>query len=537
MNLSQEKAPMSDKVIVIGAGLAGMIAAYTAQAEGAKVLLIDRSGIGVGTNSAMSNGRFSGPTTSYSADQYIRDTLHTGKMINHGPLVKRFAHEALDALAFFCSTGFEFEEFYDHYFLKSSSPDVIRGVTMVKRLADNLRSLKRISVLSGFYVTDILKQGAQVLGVKGIDKSGKEVSIASSSVILATGGGGAIYLRNDNQKSMMGHGYYLAAKAGLSLWDMEFIQFYPIVIAQPRLPSIMLYPPYPGETRLINTSGEDILRKYGIDDVNEAMRKKRDSLSAMLFEEGHAGPVYMDFRKVPSSSWETFPLSLLRKIKFDFENKPVEISPGAHFFMGGIRTDESGQTDLSGLYVCGEVAWGFHGANRLSGNALTECLVSGRIAGRSAARNIHSRRLSDADIQDLPENRGSTSGAQLLFKSTRLIIREIAWEHAGIVRTDSGLNEGLTKLKVLEKELKAGAPKNVTEMKKKEDMLSAVFVVKAILTASLARKESRGAFIRKEFPIKENDENIKWRKNSCLTFDPEKDEFSISHHPVIGLAP
>ncbi len=88
---------MAHTVIVIGAGLAGMVAAYTAQEEGARVLLMDRGGIGTGTNSAMSNGRFSGSTASYTVDEHIRDTLRVGKMINHRPLVEQFAREASEA--------------------------------------------------------------------------------------------------------------------------------------------------------------------------------------------------------------------------------------------------------------------------------------------------------------------------------------------------------------------------------------------------------------------------------------------------------
>jgi aspartate oxidase len=451
-------------------------------------------------------------------------------MINHRPRVEQFVREASEAFDFFRRIGFELEEGYDHYFLKSSRPDVIRGVTMVKGLAEQLRQ-EEVRILSGFYVTDILQQDGSVQGIMGLDKNGKETVFASSAVILATGGGGAIYLRNDNQKRMMGQGGYLAAKAGIPLWDMEFVQFYPIVMAQSRLPSMMIYPPYPSEVRLITGSGEDILKKYGIDDVNDAMRKKRDSLSALLFEEGCGGPVYMDFRKVPAAAWESSPLCLLRRIRFDFQNNPVAVSPGAHFLMGGIRTDDSGQTDLPGLYACGEAVWGFHGANRLSGNALTECLVSGRIAGRHAAGSS-CRPLSDKALQELSLKRASVSGLGMSFKESLRMIREIAWEHAGIVRTDLGLDEGLNRIVSLEKELKSSAPRDAAEIKQKEDLLGAVFVLKGILTASLARRESRGAFIRTEFPIRENGEDRMWRKNSCLTFDPEMGEFSCSYHPV-----
>ncbi|MBW1767894.1 MAG: FAD-binding protein, partial [Deltaproteobacteria bacterium] len=243
---------MQKDVIVIGAGLAGMVAASTAQEEGAEVILIDRSSIGIGTNSAISNGVFAGPTSSYSPEDYTRDTLKIGKMINNEASVKIVAREAPDAFKFLRSKGISLEELSDCHVLKSSGPDVIRGVPMVKKLAKNIKSLERVNILTNFYVTEIWREGNQLRGVKGIDKTGRKISVYAPAVVMANGGAGAIYLRNDNQKSMMGQGYFLAAKAGLELWDMEFVQFYPIVMAEPRLPSIMLPTPYPREARLIN---------------------------------------------------------------------------------------------------------------------------------------------------------------------------------------------------------------------------------------------------------------------------------------------
>jgi succinate dehydrogenase/fumarate reductase flavoprotein subunit len=94
----------------------------------------------------------------------------------------------------------------------------------------------------------------------------------------------------------------------------------------------------------------------------------------------------MDYRGIPAADWERPPLAMLAKLKFDFRNKPFAIAPAVHFLMGGIRTDPQTQTQMPGLFACGEVAWGLHGANRRGGNALAECVVFGQIAGTQAAR-------------------------------------------------------------------------------------------------------------------------------------------------------
>jgi len=520
---------MQSDVIIVGGGLAGIMAAFSAQADGAEVLLIDRGSIGVGTNSILAGGGFAAPTSTYDPDAYIKDTLKVGKMINNEPRVKLVAQEAPGAIDFLRSFGLNLMESAEHYFLKSPRSDVIPGVTLMKKLAEKIKDSDRVDILNSFYVTEILKQDGQVSGVKGLDKSGRKLSIHAPSVVMATGGGGAIYLRNDNQKRMMGQGYYLAAKAGLELWDMEFVQFYPLVMAGPRLPSMMLYPFYPKEAKIINASGEDIGRKHGMGDVNEAIMKKRDALSAVLFEEGSAGPIYMDYRKVRASAWKTYPLSLLTKIKYDFRTRPVAISPGAHFFMGGIRTDESGQTSLPGLFACGEVAWGLHGANRRGGNALTECLVMGTLAGKNAA--VHSR-FQHPTPSKPKESEASVSNKPPADKNLRDLsrrLKETAWNYAGVVRSEEGIRTGMKKLELLDRQLETNDPSAIPERILKEDLMSASFILKAILTASLARAESRGSFNRKDFP---REDNINWQKNSCLIYDRNKKGFSLRHHPV-----
>lgn len=513
-------------VIVIGAGLAGMVAALSAHAQGAAVVLIDRSDIGLGSNSAMSNGRFSGPTTTYSADDFIRNTLRSGKMINHRPTVGKIAHNVFAAFHFMRSTGLEFQEKKDHYYCKVKRLDVQRGVSMTRQLAGYVKTFDKIRTLTSFYVTEILQDGSRAYGVRGITKGGETVSLLSPSVILATGGAGAIYFRNDNQKSAMGQGYYLAARAGLSLWDMEFVQFYPVVIAEPRLPSMMIYPPYPKTVGLITASGKDLLQKYGVTDVNEAMRKKRDALSQILYAESLQEPVYMDLRNVSSSDCGSNPLQILSKMKFDFQKKPVRITPGAHFFMGGLHTNEFNQTDLKGLYACGEICWGLHGANRFGGNALTECLVTGMIAGRHAAESAR-RQLTDRIDEKSPiENEDRSRQISFAFRPLQQKIREISWDFAGIIRNETGLKRGLQEVKVLENQLDRMAPETVIERRRFADLAGAVFVLKTVLTASLARKESRGAFVRKEYPM---GDNIEWRKNSSLTYDPKTKDFSVLH--------
>jgi succinate dehydrogenase/fumarate reductase flavoprotein subunit len=522
---------MEQRVIIIGAGLAGMMAAYAAQAEGVEVLLIDKGPLGLGTNSALANGVFACPTADYSQEAYVEDTIQVGRKINEVNYVHRIALEAPKAMTLLRSLGLDLKERRGQFYVPTPQPEIVPGRILVKTLAERILALKRITVLRNFYVTELLNEGS-VTGLKGFDESGREIILKASAVILATGGAGAIYLRNDNQRSTMGQGYALAAKAGLSLWDMEFVQFYPLVLNEPRLPSMIVYPPYPDDLRLINAAGEDLLKKWQVDNINKAAMTKRDEFSVLLYEEGRKGPVYMDCRRLPESAWENQQAALFKKVRFDFKHKPVAVSPAAHFFMGGVRIDQQGQTTLPGLFACGEIVWGFHGANRRGGNALTECAVMGKIAGRQGALYAKTH-LSDKAALPV-ETKGETFGevsAFGLLRDLRQKLREAAWNNAGIIRSETGINQGLMDTENLHTRLDAVSPHSVEERRQKEDLLSGVLVTKAILTASQARQESRGSFIRQDFP-QEDDQN--WLKNSCLTIGPGRDRFYLSYEAVAG---
>jgi len=517
-------------VIVIGAGCAGLTAALEAHRHGAQVLLIDKGPIGIGTNSALSNGYFASPTADYSIDDHVQDTLQTGKQINFEPIVTLVAREAPEALLFLRSLGLDFTEAPRGYRVKSPQSRYSPGLILIRALMKEIVNLSKIDLLPAFYVTEILSDGEKTYGVRGIDKKGEEVALYAPAVVLATGGAGAIYLRNDNQKSIMGQGYHLAAKAGIKLLDMEFVQFYPLVLSEPGLPSLLIYPPYPRQVSLFNSAGEDILKKYDID-LQEAISTKRDEFSAMLFYEAMQRPIYIDYTKVPSHLWEKLSLSCLRKLNFTLRRKPVAVAPAAHFFMGGVKINENGQTSLPGLFACGEIVWGLHGANRMAGNALTECVVIGRIAGRNAAQYALSH-----DVCPLKTIRSSKSLHHLVLGKVALKrlsrqIKEIAWRYAGVVRREEGLREGLARLAEFEQQLSGAVGQTVAGTKLVETLSSAIFVLKAVLSASLSRKESRGSFIREDFP---QADDVNWRKNSCLAYDLDERKFSVSYQAAMG---
>ena len=179
---------MDYDVIVVGAGLAGMVAGYTAHEKGARVLIIDRGAIGTGTNSIIANGVFSGPSEGYEPDEYVRETIKIGKGINNGHVVDIMARDASRAIMSLCSFGLEIDMRLGLYTVKPSRPGIIRGVTMVKKIAEIIGKTERIECLTGFYAAKILKQNNRVAGIRGFNAKGEDLSVYAPSVVLATGG-------------------------------------------------------------------------------------------------------------------------------------------------------------------------------------------------------------------------------------------------------------------------------------------------------------------------------------------------------------
>lgn len=520
---------MQAEVVVVGAGLAGMTAALAAERAGAEVLLADRGPIGTGTNSALSNAVFSGPISAARAEEYVDLVLRIGKRLNRVAYVRQVAHEASAAVAFLESLGLEISRTPGQWMVRSPRPEMIPGVSLVRRVADLVRERDRIRAVPGLYVRTLLKAPDRIAGARGLGLDGGERELLAPAVILACGGAGAIYAKHDNQVSILGQGYRLAARAGVDLWDMEFVQSYPIVLDEPDMPMTMIYPPYPSEARLIGPSGEDLLQKHGLGNINQAINRKRDAFSAILAAEGKSGPVRMDLRAVAEERWAVHPLSLLQRFKPECQRRPIRISPAVHFCMGGVRTDEAGQTDLAGLFACGEMVWGLHGANRMSGNALMECLVSGRLAGLGAARwaNAHPSLSPDAISPVAGEEAPGSDRVDL--RDLRGRLQGVASEHAGVLRSGEGMAAGLREAEKVWRTLHAARTDELRERVLREDLLSATFTLRAVLTAGLGRLESRGAFIRSDHPVQDDS---RWLKNSRLAWDASAGRFHVQYVPV-----
>lgn len=529
---------LSADILVIGSGLAGITSALEAESSGLKVLLVGKFAIGMGTNTSLGSA-FTAANSRLSKEDHLQATITSGKGLNQVQLVKALVDHGPEAVEKLRSYGIPMIERGIGYTIdRPQTSSQLPGVLLIKSLVEKLRN-STVRLLPGLIIFDLVVEEGKVQGAFGFFRDGKPCLVRSKATILATGGAGAIYRRNDNQTSILGDGFAMAFRAGLPIFDLEFIQFYPFVLAEPRLSTFILLPPYPKEIKLFNEKGEDLLERLDIGgDLNQAIMTQRDRLSIILCEASQNGDVYFDLTQVPEKKWEGYPLNFLRKSKFPFRERPFLVSPAVHFFMGGIEINEKGGAALPGLFAAGEVAWGIHGANRLGGNALTECAVFGIAGGRCAAEYVRSKENGQDPSNLLSEilRKKWERKAKSYMKRRRGVfdhpgdllkeLKDLAWKYAGPVREESSLKEGLDRLASVEKRIERVYPATLKDLFKKRDLENVALLLRAILRGSLLRRESRGSFFRKDFP---NQDDQNWLKNTCYRL--EKGEIQINHRP------
>ncbi|MDT5016189.1 MAG: L-aspartate oxidase [Mycobacterium sp.] len=483
-------------VVVIGTGVAGLVAALAAHRRGRKVVVLSKAGdtatfyaqggIAVVLPDAL---REDGD----SVDAHVADTLAAGAGLCDPDAVRSIVADGYRAVTELVDDGARFDESTPgQWSLTREGGHSRRRIihaggdatgAEVQRALDIAAA--RLDIRRNHVALEVLHDAGAVTGVLALNDDGPGI-VHAPSVILATGGLGHLYTATTNPEGSTGDGIALAMWAGLPVSDLEFIQFHPTMLfdghAGGRRPLVTEAVRGEGAI-LIDSQGRSVTE--GVHPMGDLA--PRDVVAAAIDArlEATGDPcVYLDARGIAGFA-KRFPTvtAACRLAGIDPTVEPIPVVPGAHYSCGGVVTDVHGRTELAGLFAAGEVArTGMHGANRLASNSLLEGLVVGGRAGKAAAAHAVDAGPSRARPTE-PSTRRALPRSDLQRAMTRC---------ASVVRDGEGL-------RVLAKELDAATPRAMGSRADVEDvaLTTAAGIVAA---AALARTESRGCHHRRDHP-------------------------------------
>ena len=555
-------------VVVIGAGGAGIRAAIECAQRGMNVGMISKSLLGKAHTVMAEGGMAAALGNVDSRDNWkihFRDTMRGGKFLNQWRMAELHAKQAPDRVNELEDMGAVFDRTKDglinqrnfggHRYPRLAHVGDRTGLEMIRTLQDFCIH-QGISTHMECIALDLLTNDNSISGVVAYwRETGRFVIFKTKAIILATGGAGRAWSVTSNSWEYSGDGSAMAYRAGAELMDLEFTQFHPTgMVWPPSVKGILVTEGVRGEGGvLLNNQNERFMFNYipekfakeTADTIEEAERwfsgdnearrppelLTRDVVAKAIMNEVKAGRgsehggVYLDIasrrpaeyikKKLPSMYHQFKELA-----EVDITRDPMEVGPTLHYCMGGVKVDHDTQeTNVSGLFACGECAAGLHGANRLGGNSLSDLLVFGKLAGEYASKYCENSSQNTPNENDIIEiirkntdilNREDGSNPYFVHEE----IQKIMDNHVGIVREAKELEEGIQKLEKIKDQL-ANMKANPASQYNPGwnlaiDLNNMIITCEGVARAALLRNESRGGHTRLDYPEE---------RNECMTFN------------------
>jgi len=432
-------------LVVVGGGVAGLVAALCAATEG-EVLVLTKGPL-LSSNSQLAQGGIAAAVADDDSPAlHAEDTLRTGRGLCRGSAVTVLTQEAPARIRDLVELGVEFDEGLGLEGGHSRRRVVhaggaATGDRVARVLAERALAHPRIQVAEGERMLSLWHTDERCLGVVTDRRA-----VAAPATLVATGGAAALWQRTTNPPGALGDGMAAAYRAGAGLADLEFVQFHPTTLVDS---SLLLSEALRGEGALL------------LDEHGQRFTDELAPRDVVAREIAARGTALLDLRAIDRARFPALMGSLVDE-GYDPAETPIPVAPAAHYSVGGILTDLEGRSELAGLYAAGEcAATGVHGANRLASNSLLECLVFGRRAALAA--------LAEPGLpEQLPEPSISSPAEPVTADLRRLL-----WEDCGLIRDAAGL------------ERLRSTPHELTRL---------------IAESALAREESRGSHFRVDFP-------------------------------------
>lgn len=532
-------------VLVVGCGLAGLIAAVEAHDLGAKVVLLNKGVMGQDGAATWMAGKGNEiiirPPDTF--DTFLKDTFVGGRFLNNQEHVRVYLEEAIKRFEYLERWGLKYHKINGkldlfimpgHEYARNPRPAGFvesTGGGGYRMALPRQARIRKIPIFEDTMAVDLLTYNGEAVGVVGLDiREGKARIFKAKSVIMANGGFTGCYDFVTANKTLTGDGDAAGYRAGAVLQDMEFTHFFPIATIWP--PSLRespgpgwgLFIGLPGACRLFNRFGERFMLRYYPEEGEWVTRERIGRAVYREVKEGRGSPhagCYLSVRHLPRNLVQNLiskrpssqvRLDFLAEGGIDLFRDGVEVFPGAHSSIGGIWVDARCQSTLPGLYAIGEAgSGGKDGAERLAGNAITYCIGMGFISARESAARAKEIPMPEIDREQAATLIKALEGPVRKRKGPRPFeirqkIRTIMHHNAMYMRTDEGLKEGLSQIEFIRQNDIPGLcvsnknPRFNLEWVAALEARNMALVAEAVFRAALARQESRGGHEREDYP-------------------------------------
>ncbi len=546
-----ETEEIRTEILIIGSEAAGAKAAIEAQELDADVLVVTKGIVGTTGDTVMAGPGVQAPIGHMdprdNPDVFFEDVVKGGDYLNNQKLVERLVNVAVTEVPKMEKWGAKFIKKGDKFiqlqlpgstYPRSLAAAGSHGGLQWRAAFKNQFKRLNTKIKEDTFVLSLLMSNGEVAGAIGISlRDGRFVIFRSKITILATGGCLQIYRKTDSSIDITGDGMMMAYNAGAELMDMEFQQFFPYCCYTPpfEMSQMTGHLRYNLRAILYNSVGEQFMERYLPMAKDWGLRDPTSRATYLENMYGRGSPhggAYLSLSHLPENLIDDFIkqdkppwIRRLKEAGIDIRRQALEVGPGAHYSIGGVRINENCETILPRLYAAGEVAAGMDGAERIDGGpAITWCLTSGYVAGKEAANKVKALGWLDIDqkqvnkeldrINSLSGRRKGIKGFEIKNK-----IKDIMWERCALVRDQKGLEEALSVINQIKNDevpqlcvpgssrifnkglVEALEAINMTEL---SDM---------VVKAALMRRESRKSHYRTDFP---KHDNRNWLKNTII---------------------